>query len=255
MNIRAKEYGTEKRQAELLKMLKDVDVYFRKWNITYSLAAGSLLGAVRENGFIPWDDDVDIMVDRDNYNKITEVFSRENSFEYILKRVLWIRRIQRCDEKNEGLSAPTIDIFVMDNSPENNFIRKIKLLLIKVLQGMMKKDISYNNVPLFYKLSIGITHLIGLPFSDETKFKWYEKVAQIGNEHDSDHLGMYYDPFEYLDRRYKSTTFDKMEYHKFEDTELPITSEYDSCLSVAYGDYMTPPPEAERVTVHSRTQK
>lgn len=68
------QYGTYEKQAELLSMIKDIDQLFAENDIQYSLCGGTLLGAVRENGFIPWDDDIDIMVERANYNKITSLF-------------------------------------------------------------------------------------------------------------------------------------------------------------------------------------
>ena len=63
-------YGTLEIQKELLLLLQEVHNFCVSNDITYSIAYGSLLGAVRHKGFIPWDDDLDIMVDRENYKKI-----------------------------------------------------------------------------------------------------------------------------------------------------------------------------------------
>ena len=73
----SKKYGTYDRQIELLEMIKDIDRLFDMHDIKYSLCSGSLLGAIRENGFIPWDDDIDIMVDRDNFNKLISLFKND----------------------------------------------------------------------------------------------------------------------------------------------------------------------------------
>ena len=62
-------YGTAPYQKELLQLIKDLDAFCEQNGIRYSLAGGTLIGAIRHNGFIPWDDDLDIMLDRDNYNR------------------------------------------------------------------------------------------------------------------------------------------------------------------------------------------
>lgn len=89
------QYGTKERQLDLLEMLREVDILLREAGIQYSLCGGTLLGAVREQGFIPWDDDVDIMVDRVNFNRLLAVFRSKENMEYVLNDVLWVRRIQR----------------------------------------------------------------------------------------------------------------------------------------------------------------
>lgn len=251
MNQISNKYGTYEKQMQLLDMIKDVDSILHNQGIIYSLSSGSLLGAVRENGFIPWDDDIDIMVDRENFDKIVDLFSRSNDHDkYVLKRYLWIERIQRKEDKKEGLLADTIDVFVMDNCPDDYFLYKIKILLIKVLQGMMKKDQNYSGQSLFNRIRLFITHLMGIPFKDEVKYNWYQKVSMIGNGKATKNMSGYNDLFKLLPLRYTNKLFKQIIYHPFENTMLPITSEYDSYLKTQYGDYMTPPPEKDRIPVH-----
>jgi len=251
MNQLSRQYGTYEKQEILLSMIKDIDLLFTQNNIAYSLCGGTLLGAVRENGFIPWDDDIDIMVNRQDYNKIVALFSSSgDSTNYCLRRYLWIDRIQRRDDSREGLFADTIDVFVMDNCPNNVILRKVKVLLIKVLQGMMKVDHNSDGQSMFYKVCLWITRLLGKPFSEDRKFKWYQLIAQIGNRNKADYLTGYTDSFNLLSLRYSGKLFDSVIKHRFEDIELPITSEYDSYLTTQYGDYMTPPSKEDRNPTH-----
>lgn len=64
-------------QSKLLEMLKEIDVICRKYQITYYLIGGSALGAVRHHGFIPWDDDADIVMTRDNWLKFESIIDQE----------------------------------------------------------------------------------------------------------------------------------------------------------------------------------
>ncbi len=252
MDVLAKKYGTEDRQDELLKMIKEIDLIFKKNNILYSLCGGSLLGAVRENGFIPWDDDIDIMCDRENYNKIVALFfENKGKLPYVLNRHLWIDRIQKEGEKHKGLEVPTIDIFIMDRCPDDNIKRILKVFIIRCLQGMMKEELQLNNQKLIMKICLLTTYLLGKLFSYEKKFDWYMKVSQWENNKKTKYVTGYNDFFKLVKLRYSGELMDSFEDHVFEDTVLPITKEFDNYLSVQYGDYMVPPPKEERVPIHS----
>ena len=234
MNDLSKKYNTYDKQVVLLRMMKDIDMLFKENNIDYSLCGGTLLGAIRETGFIPWDDDIDIMVDRNNYEKIVDYFDRDAGVcGYSLNRNLWIDRIQRSEDTAGSLYFPTIDVFVMDNCPDILIARKLKVLLIMIMQGMMKKDSEYNDLPWKYKLCLGVTHIMGKPFSDDRKFGWYQAIARLG--------------FNLLNLKYTGKLFDTLVEQQFEDAVFPITAEFDSYLTTQYGDYMTPPDEADRI--------
>ena len=255
MNQLSHQYGTYEKQENLLSMIKDIDLLFSENGITYSLCGGTLLGAIRENGFIPWDDDIDIMVSREDYDSIIALFRcLGDKTNYCLRHHLWIDRIQRRDDSRDGLYADTIDVFVMDNCPNNLVVRKIKTLLVKTLQGMMKETLDFGDQSSFYKACLLITRVMGKPFSEERKFKWYQTIAQIGNRKEADYLTGYTDLFKLLSLTYSKNLFDCIIKHKFEDIELPITSEYDSYLSTHYGDYMTPPKQEDRNPMHLRSE-
>ncbi len=251
MNPLSKKYGTYERQEELLDMLKTTHRFLTAKGIAYSLCGGTLIGAIRENGFVPWDDDVDIMMDRINYEKMINLFSTNHEdIGLELKRILWVHRIQKRGSSDD-LHIPTIDVFVMDNSKENWMVRKLKTVLIMLLQGMMKKNQDYNGKSIVYKICLLFTKIIGMPFSDDTKYRWYTAIAKIGNNRKSEKITGYTDIFRLLNVRYTGKLFDELVGHKFEDTMLLITAEYDNYLATQYGDYMIPPTEEERVPQHA----
>ena len=123
-------------QLQLEKMLHDFDEVCNKHNINWCLSGGSIIGAVRHNGFIPWDDDVDIFMTRKDYNAFRKVAIDELGDRYILKepgragyiyhfpqlqlRHTEVGAIQTTDESNDGLF---VDIFILENAPNSKFIR------------------------------------------------------------------------------------------------------------------------------------
>lgn len=140
-----------KAQKRMLDILIEVDRVCNKHNIKYFLIDGTLLGAVRHKGFIPWDDDVDIAMMREDYNKFIEVAPLELSKDYFLQTIdtdpnynrfhipLKVRdnrsKLVEVDEsENEDFNQGIyIDIFAFDTLPKNELIRKFQKLISRFI--------------------------------------------------------------------------------------------------------------------------
>lgn len=239
-------YGALELQKSSLELLKKFYSYAKANDVCYSLVDGSMLGAVRHQGFIPWDDDIDIIVSRSTFNKLLEAdYSNED---FIIFRDLWLARIQPKNKK-EFESIPTIDILVLDKAPSNSFLRKIKLLLVYMMQGMMKKELSMKKGGLLMKVCSLATWLMGLPFSYRTKYKWYGRISSLwgGNSYSQ----CYNTIFEYIPVFFDGDVMDQLIEVPFEDMTQPIMSKYDHWLTCRFGDYMTPPKMEDRVRRHN----
>ncbi len=246
-------YGTTKMQRALLPMLKDFDSFCSRSRIQYSLDGGTLLGAVRHQGFIPWDDDVDVMMDRKNFEKFLS--SWRDTDRYYLTRRLWVYRIfrvqdDRADRARNSEGRPAIDIFVFDHCPDQKFQKKVKELAIKVLQGMMHQEIKREGISAGYQVCLIATYAFGRLFPDDFKFKLYDKISCWGNKNNSNYKSIYNNLFKFVGREYPFDILEKTERHVFEEMELPITKKYDEYLTITYGDYMVPPPEEKRIPEH-----
>lgn len=111
------EYGCLEIQKSCVSLLREFNEFAKQNNINYSLAYGTLLGAVRHKGFIPWDDDVDIIVDRDNYNLLlnTIQFASSIKIDRIQPDCLWIDRI-KFKQINKDNEHATIDRCITDSA-------------------------------------------------------------------------------------------------------------------------------------------
>ena len=98
----------KKLQSELLEILVDIKTVCDKHQIDYMLCGGTMLGAIRHKGFIPWDDDVDIMMLRNEYNKFKAVFDEELSEKYVLAEPLssprYFSKMVKVFKKDTGIT-------------------------------------------------------------------------------------------------------------------------------------------------------
>ena len=238
-------------------------------DIKYSLAFGTMLGAVRHGGFIPWDDDIDIIMPKEDYNKF--LYYAENEFSYEFQLVNYETN-DECGEpftkimlKNtvfqelftEGTQTPNgvfVDIFPYDNRPDELW----KALLHRFKNYELKKRIliasgykfrKHGLKKIIYRLLwastlVGKKRLITLYRSNQTRYdkaKTKRVVALGGNYgYEKDSI-----PADWLD---EYTTI------QFEDTEFKVIKKYRDFLSHYYGDFMKLPPVEDRVYKHKISQ-
>lgn len=250
-------YGTLEIQKECVKLLAAFHNLCVANDIKYSVAYGTLLGAVRHRGFIPWDDDIDVIVDRTNYEKI--LTSIKECKDLVLDRIsdsaLWTDKVRLSSSDYTGSYTPTIDIFLMDHSPDSIIKSKIKLYVIYMLQGMIKPRLSMKKGNWIMKLFSLVTYLLGRPFSHKKKYMWYQRVSQWHNDRPTRFEQCYNTLFTYIHCRFKSNLLDDVELVPFEDIEVYAMKDFDSFLRAQYGDYMTPPEEKKPAHVKISTRK
>lgn len=152
---------------ELLGQLEDIIRVCSAHDIPYAMMCGSLLGAVRHKGFIPWDDDIDLIMTRDAYERFAAVYPKECNDRYLLSRTnTWTPRVM---SKDPLVADAFTDLFIMDYLPEGKLNRQVRLTLLRLLQGMLKKNVDYSRFSLPQKFALFVTHVLGLPFSVERK--------------------------------------------------------------------------------------
>ncbi len=258
-----------------LKLLKEIDRICRKYRIQYMLDSGTLLGAVRHKGFIPWDDDADVVFTRPNYEKFLKVAERELPKGMTLLRPQDIRggrvfydfttRIlydnSRVHEDNaqmrfyEGkLNHLWVDLFVLDRLPEGKFGAFFAKFLQKVVYGMAighRDQIDFSKYSLADKVRVGVLSTVGklIPMPFLIKLQTVLAAKDWKKKTDKRYYSNYQPDYLYvtLDADWCEETVDL----EFEDTVLMAPKGYDHVLTWIYGDYMKLPPREKQVPAHS----
>ncbi len=256
-------------QKILLGFLKEVDRICQKHDIKYFLGGGTLLGAVRHKGFIPWDDDADVMMLREDYDKFLEVLSKElpdnlsyqtykgkekNHFPFtkirINNTVLSTEFTSRFDYLNQGIF---LDILAQDKTSNNKFISKIHMHATGSLRWLVLNKWRGTPVDARSKVSSCIANALKkiLPMS---VLEWAQhKMMALYKNKKSDYL------FDSMGRNISNGRFpikwlEKAIWIDFEDTKLPVPVEYDKYLTYLYGNYMEMIPVSKRHVSHEIIQ-
>lgn len=240
------QYGTCEIQKKLLDTMKSIHTLCIEKDIKYSLCGGSLLGAVREKGFIPWDDDMDIVMNRENYRKFIECFSMQSGLEIV--EDIWVPRVVKKEDSSN--SKAFVDIFIFDNVPENRILASTKVFCVKIIQGMLKGDVDYSKYSAFEKVLVFGTSILGKLFTFKFKKRLYSWFSQWANDEKTSYINAYNDLYKLLGLRYPSEIIKDYHLANFEDTKFFIMDGFDVYLKTQYGDYMTPPPVEERYPGH-----
>lgn len=233
-----------------VEILKDVDRFCKENNITYFLIAGTLLGSIRHKGFIPWDDDIDIMVDRRNYEKILKTAKSPINIDHDSSSALWVDRV-RLDSDLISSLKPTMDIFIIDNAPDGQFLRKLRVLELRFVQGMLKSTPNLKKGNVLYRVATLVSYLVGRLFTVEQKVRLYSWLSQRSNKKDTAKKASYNTDFVDMSKLYSKDIIDEVIEVPFEDIRVYITKTYHQCLIDKFGsNYMTPPSEEDRIPKH-----
>ncbi|MBP9993445.1 MAG: LicD family protein [bacterium] len=246
-------YGTLAEQKNILPILKDFDDFCLANDIKYSIDCGTLLGVIRHQGFVPWDDDIDFSIARSHLNKLINAI--DDSEKLTLVKDLWFYRVTykqgMCPDN--CYKTPEVTLFVFDNAYENKLLQKLKVIRLLAFQQLFKERPAKTVRPFTAWVRLFVGWFLGLPFSYEWKFRHFNKACTTGSGN-SGLVSCYgYWPRD-LKIIHKSDILDRLHRREFEGISVFVMDDYDEHLTALYGDYMTPPSEKNRKTTHRSDQ-
>lgn len=216
-----------------------------KHNIDYYLLAGTCLGGVRHKGMIPWDDDIDVGVPNEQYDKLNQVIAKELSVPYLWKN--------ECDDYPRFFGKivkdqnACVDVFRLVKFPDNWLGRQV----VWVSQKLLFRTI---NIKFHHKERIVVRNFIMNPmttfFSRILSYHQIQNIRKKIEQYSEKHSGKYrinlYSVYSMEKEMIPQKWLDTTSAITFEGRLYPTVSDPHEYLTHLYGDYMTPPPESER---------
>ncbi|MDP4132465.1 MAG: LicD family protein [Bacillota bacterium] len=245
-------YGTKAVQVDLLEMMSYLHSFCKEHDIKYTLGGGSLIGVVRHGGFIPWDDDIDLMFERKEYDKFVTLFEQYGDKQYKIIKNIWLSCVTFLENvKHNKIENMTrcVDLFVFDDVPKGTATRRFKIFFLRLLQGMIKDKPEYQSYGFAGKILSFATWAFGRLFTKKFKLKIYNRISQWG-ESGSGFITIYNDSFKNLKIIHSSTILESYSEMPFDGLMLYVMSGAHRYLETRYGDYMKLPPIEQRIPQH-----
>lgn len=272
----------ERAHAVLAEMLKEFDRVCRKHSLHYYMICGSLIGVLRHQGFIPWDDDVDVAMPREDYERLKRIAPAEwegtdyrllpfedygnGAFLDCMPRVLYMkeRLPMKVYDKVAGrasediMNRPFLDIYVMDNAFDN---QKLHMFVMNSMKGVYnllmghRSQIDYEE----YRIAIPdqtirwmkLIHTVGRYLPLKFLTWWYDSLSQSANRHVCENVFMPSCAIRCIERKFKKSFFQEGLRKPFLDFEVTVPSDYDGLMeAMGYHGYMTFPRMSIRKPSH-----
>lgn len=256
-----REIGLEEHKRLQLEILKVFADFCDKNSLKYFLAYGSLIGAIRHKGFIPWDDDIDVQMPREDYNKMIATFNEQCEVGYIravcpydsnsrhpIVKIQDTRTVKI--EKGtwyeaENYLGVAIDIFPLDGEPEDEAeYKEWYASLMQIYKNYNYQNMSISGRSWKRKLALPLMKMVS-----GSKKSNLDKAAEMHSKYKYDecnYIGTIECSINEINERHSKKCFEKSVKVPFEGYEFDAPVGYDEVLRDIYGDYMQLPPEDQR---------
>lgn len=251
-----------------LNMALEVKRICEKHSINYFIIAGTLLGAVRHKGFIPWDDDMDLGMLREDYEKFVKVSEKELNKEYFLQSwdtdkhfglpIIKIRKNNTLFIEKNSANIPMhqgiyIDIFPFDNVPNNSNKKKLQNIYTYIYKRLIFAKLGYilwTNENRIKKTIYYFIKIISKLYTIEKLKFLLEKEMKKYNNHKTNLVVTFGGAYGYKKETINRAWIDELEEIYFHNKAFMSFKKSEEYLRYFYGDYMTLPPMDKRENRH-----
>ena len=262
-------HGLNETQCYIKQVLQNVIGILDELEIPYYMQGGTMLGAIRHQGFIPWDDDVDLGIPREAYDRLLKevsaklpenlelrTYEDETDHHYYFARIVDTRyQIRRMGSLEERLENVWVDLFPLDGMPNGRIARtwhKLQLTLVRLkyhLSCFEKVNIKRPGRPLVERVIIRFAMLtrVGKWFDTRRQLDKMDALLKKYPLEKSDWIVNFMGQTSYrFNELFKKEVYGEKTMYPFENLSLVGPQCYDEYLSSLYGDYMVPPKETDR---------
>lgn len=257
---------TRQVQLKSLEIVKYFDAFCREHDLTYFLCGGALIGAIRHQGFIPWDDDIDVFMKRADYELLSALWaSHADTAKYSLCRTdehefcdtmltqiadndtAFIKSNLAMRDINHGIK---LEIIPLDAAAEGFIPRRLQIVRALLFCLFNRQFAPENKGKLAHFGGALLLKVFRSPKVRTKLWKYFERKMAKPITHETKGLTELTVTYKYLKNVYPSEIFSRTVPVAFEDTQLCAPVGYDDYLHIAFGDYMKLPPESERIPKH-----
>ncbi len=250
----------DEKKSMVLEILDDIDQICKAHGILYFLAYGTLIGAIRHKGFIPWDDDIDVWVPVEYYEQLLGLLEQESRFTLLnsLTNPDWPRPFSKLsnentkvvDRKSNALNLHrgiSVDIFPLGRFDDKEAVyKKARNMISRINSAYLSRTHQKTTgVRPFLSKMVGA----GLLLISEDELYWQKKFLEIQKEENGSFRG-------FLGSKYRERDIVDAAFYEgsvevdFEGKRYPAPAQYDLLLKSIYGDYMALPPADQQVSNH-----
>lgn len=250
-----------------LDLLIELKRLCEKYEINYFLIGGTLIGAIRHDGFIPWDDDIDVGMLRSDYEKFRVVCAKDLCSEYKLYnwendnksplpflklKITGTHYREELAENTDMNDEIFIDIFPFDNAPDSLFLQTLQASSIYLIRKILLLKCGFsidrgNRIKkLLYSILKTISSIASVPFWK----KCCTSIMNAYNNRETSEVVNMCGAYSYKKELKKKELLTKTVPHLFEKQFFSVPEQYDTYLREIYGDYMELPPQDERIGRH-----
>lgn len=253
-------------QLKSLEILKVFKKFCDENNLLFYFCGGCCIGTVRNKGFIPWDDDIDVFMPRDDYEKLSELWNKEmagtkykycksNSNIFLRSLISYVSDEETTfiKERQSDLDIShgiRIEIIPLDGCPTGRIKRKIQMMHALMYQLLMNQE-SFTSKGKILKCISKIILVFTFTWHIRYKLaKHAEKKMTKYKISDCDKITELTTRYQYMVNEYPKEIFASAVYKEFEGEMMPIPIGYDTYLKMAFGDYMKLPPKDKQIPKH-----